>query len=125
MRNQYWLLFLLLCCIPAGIRAEAFVIKNYHIEVNFTEEGYADFEEIIEVEFSEARHGIIRFIPLHFTSEGRSLYWKLKNAKVQGYKFSTGREADNYIIKIGDPNTYVEGRQKYVIRYRLLNGVMH
>lgn len=125
MRNHYWLLYLWLFFIPAGIKAEAFVIKNYHIEVNFTEEGYADFEEIIDVEFSEARHGIKRFIPLHFTSEGRSLYWKLKNAKVQGYKFSTGREDDNFVIKIGDPNTYVEGRQKYIIRYRLLNGVMH
>src|SRR5690348_6265870 len=115
MRNHFWLLFLLLLFVSSGIKAEAFVIRQYHVEVNFTEEGYADFEETIDVEFTESRHGIIRFIPLYFTSEGRSLYWKIKNAKVDGYKFSAGKDGENYTIKIGDPQTYVEGRQKYVI----------
>ncbi|HUR30884.1 MAG TPA: DUF2207 domain-containing protein, partial [Saprospiraceae bacterium] len=125
MRNHSWLPFLFLFFIPAGIKAEFFVIKQYHIEVNFTKEGYADFEETIEVEFSEARHGIFRFIPLHFTSEGRSLYWKLKNVKTPGYNFSTSRDGDNYVLVIGDRDTYVNGRQKYVIRYRLINGLLY
>jgi uncharacterized membrane protein len=101
--------------------AEYFVIRDYDISVTITREGYADFVETIEVEFSEPRHGIIRFIPFRDEINGKRVDRILKDFNVQGYKYAVSKDGSNQIVKIGDANTYVEGRQVYKISYRVLN----
>lgn len=116
------LIILLAVCFTAILaRAEYFVIKNYHIDVTFTEEGYADFEEVIEVEFSQPRHGIFRFIPYRSEVQGKRVDRIIKDVKVEGYKVSTSKENHNLVLKIGDKDVYVDGKQVYRIRYRVLN----
>lgn len=116
------LFLLLFCWIAAGsLRAEYFTITNYHVEVVFTEEGYADFTETIEVLFSEPRHGIFRQIPLKSEINGKTVTRILRDIQVQGFDFSSSREGTNLMLKIGDPDVFVEGRQVYRISYRVLN----
>lgn len=116
------LLGLLLCWAVAGpLRAEYFTITNYKVAVVITEEGYADFTETIEVLFSEPRHGIFRQIPLKSVVNGKTVVRILRDIEVPGFRFSTSKEGDNLVLKIGDPDTYVDGRQVYHITYRVLN----
>jgi hypothetical protein len=97
--------------LATGVKAEYFIIKNFQLAVNFTEDGYANFDETIEVEFSEPRHGIFQFIPMRGEVQGRGVTWIFKDIEVEGYKFSTFKENDNIVIKIGDPDRMVDGRQ--------------
>ena len=109
----------LLLSTPA--MAEYFHIQSYRINVEITREGYADFEEIIEVVFSEPRHGIFRFIPLHSEVNGKRVERLIRNIETEGVPSGTSRESGNLVIKIGDRDVFVEGRQVYRIRYRVLN----
>ena len=119
---KFWLLAIIpLWLFTTEVRAEFFTITQYHVEVTFPEEGYADFTEIIEVEFSQPRHGILRAIPLRDIVSGKSVTRIIKNIDVEGHNFSTYRENNNMVLKIGDADKYVDGKQTYTIRYRILN----
>src|SRR5690349_1021659 len=95
------------------VRAEYYSIKQYHIDVHFTDEGYADFDEVIEVEFTSPRHGIFRFIPMRDNINNKRVDRLITDVDVEGYKFSTSKENNNLILKIGDANVLVDGRQVY------------
>jgi uncharacterized membrane protein len=45
----------------------------------------------------------------------------IRNIEVDGFKFSQSKEGNNLVLKIGDADEYVEGRQVYRITYRVLN----
>jgi uncharacterized membrane protein len=107
--------------LSAQVKAESFTIKQYHTEVHITVEGYADFDEIIEVEFTESRHGIFRYIPFSDNIDGKSVNRIIQNISVEGFNFSSSKEGTNVVLKIGDPNSYVDGKQVYHIHYRVLN----
>lgn len=105
------------------ISAEYFSIRKYNVDVQISEEGYADFEETIVVEFTQPRHGFFRFIPYRNTVNGKTNDFFLENIDVVGYKFSKSKENNNVVLRIGDPDTYVDGRQTYRIKYRVLNPI--
>jgi uncharacterized membrane protein len=121
MRLYHWLLPAALCLLSLSAKAEYFNIVNYDVNVKLSSDGYADFEEIIEVEFTTSRHGIFRQIPLRSEINGRSVTRIIRDIEVDGFNFSTSKENQNLILKIGSKNTWVEGRQTYRIRYRVLN----
>lgn len=121
MTRRLLLLLLPVWLVANRAQAEYFTITRYHIAVAFTAEGYADFEETIEVEFTEPRHGIFRFIPLRSIVNGETVDRIVRNMEVDGFKFSTSHENNNLVLKIGDKDVYVDGRQTYRIRYRVLN----
>ncbi|MEO6132559.1 MAG: DUF2207 domain-containing protein, partial [Saprospiraceae bacterium] len=111
------------CLVVTGVRAEYFTITNFHVDVTFTDEGYAHFDETIDVEFSEPRHGIFQFIPYQGVVNDKDVTWIFKDINVDGYKFSTSKENDNIVVRIGDANTFVEGRQVYHITFVVLNSL--
>jgi uncharacterized membrane protein len=121
MTKRLVFIWLTVCLSTVLAKAEYFVIKDYHISVTFTEEGYADFEEVIEVEFTTPRHGIFRFIPYRSEVNGKRVDRIIRDIEVDGFKVSTSKENQNLVLKIGDKDTYVDGRQVYRIRYRVLN----
>jgi uncharacterized membrane protein len=55
---------------------------------------------------------------------GRKQEWLIENISVEGYKFSKSKENDNLVLKIGDADTYVDGQQRYRIKYRVLNPII-
>jgi hypothetical protein len=121
MRRYLILLLLPFWFLASRVQAEFFTIKNFHISVRFSAEGYADFEETIAVEFSKPRHGIFRSIPIRTLVNGGSTERVLQNLAVDHFHFSTTEEINNLVIKIGDEDLLVEGQQTYRIRYRVQN----
>ncbi len=118
------LLFLPVWLCTTQVSAEYFTIKNYQVNVTFTEEGYADFEEIIEVEFSQPRHGVFRFIPYRNKVNNKNLDFFIKDIRIDGHNFSSSKENENIVLRIGDADKYVDGRQVYRIHYRVLNSII-
>ena len=120
--GRFWLLLIFSLFLSASeLRAEYFVIRSYNVEVEITEEGYAEFREVIRVEFSEPRHGIYRDIPLKSRINGETVKRIIQNVEVEGHKKKTSTNNGNFRIRIGDPDAYVDGFVTYVIKYRVLN----
>ncbi|MEO5905296.1 MAG: DUF2207 domain-containing protein, partial [Saprospiraceae bacterium] len=124
MMKQFLLLFLPVWLCATKVNAEFFTIKDYQVNVTITEEGYADFEEIIEVEFSQPRHGIFRYIPYRNKVNNRNLDWVIKDIRIDGHNFTSSKENNNIVLRVGDADKYVEGKQVYRIQYRVLNPIV-
>lgn len=113
----------LLLFASKSLFAEYFVIRDYLVRVDFLPDGALQFEETINVEFTAERHGIFRKIPLANTVNGKYQELIVKNIQVENWSFSQERQGNELILKIGDPDIYVNGKQTYVIRYRVENGL--
>ncbi len=121
-RLFHWLLCgLFVCAACVQAQAEYFTITRYQVTVTLNAEGHADFEEVIEVQFTQPRHGIFRHIPLRSVLDGKKVDRLIRKVEVEGFKFKTSRKNHNLVIKIGDPDEWVEGAQTYRIRYTVLN----
>ncbi len=111
---------------------EAFTITHYHINLKVNKNASLDITENLSVHFTEQRHGIIRSIPYQYPMEKlpagiekaeRQMHANgytrifIENIKVPGHQFSTSKNGDYENIKIGSADKYVEGDQRYVIKY--------
>jgi uncharacterized membrane protein YgcG len=113
-----FLIGLLCLALPAG--AQDFVIENYRVDIRVQPSGEFLVEEIIDVNFYGQMHGIFREIPRVYKVDGKKWKVKLKNVKVEDWPVEKSW-GNNLTLKIGDPNRYVSGRQRYVIRYAVRN----
>lgn len=121
MKKQVCLFLLLVFACAVQVRAEYFTIKHYEVAVTFNADGSADFDEWLTVEYSQPRHGIIRFIPYRDKIDGQTVDRIYRNIKVDGHKFSQSRQNNNVVLKIGDADAYVDGIQEYRIHYKVIN----
>jgi uncharacterized membrane protein len=131
--------FLFLIFIFQSSKAqEAFTITHYKVVAQINKNASIDFTEILNVHFSDARHGIIRSVqykyPLaslppeiekadrQFETNGYA-HTMIENIKVPDHKFSISKSGDYVNIKIGSSDKYVNGNQQYVIKYTVLNAI--
>lgn len=110
---------------------DAFVITDYDVHTVITEGNEYFITETITVDFSEAKHGIYRTIPVNqefarvdeygtgFTTKVPSSVW---DVNVEGYNYSVSNSSNAVTIKIGDPDKTVTGKQVYKITYKLVFG---
>lgn len=110
------LLFLL--AAPTAALAEYFDISEYDVQVQVNSDYTYDIVESLTVDFSEARHGIYREIPLNFSD--RTV--RIKDIRVDGGDIDLSTDSGYKVIRIGDPDEYVDGRQYYRISYTLVMG---
>lgn len=101
--------------------AENFYIENYDINFNVDSKQNIKIIEDIDVFFTNPSHGIFRKIPAVnnvIRSNGKSSKTFANISKVSvSENYTTERQNNDYIIKIGDPNTLVEGKHSYKISY--------
>jgi hypothetical protein len=88
-------------------------------------------QETVKVDFSDARHGIYRDIPVRYkTSAGNPFSLRVKVLSVTdgnglAVQYSTSRAGDNLRVKIGDPDVTITGRQTYVITYSVSRALLY
>jgi uncharacterized membrane protein YgcG len=109
----YSLLLLLTAALPL-MAEEAFVIENYRVDMTAGLDNVYDVTETLDVEFSADRHGIIRDIPLYFDK----MPVNISRIQVKGHDFKVDYGRENASIRIGSPDSYVNGKVQYVISYR-------
>ena len=113
------------------VQAQYFTIDRYHADIEVNEDGSFVVEERIEVTFSRARHGIYREIPYKYVNElgdkikTPTTVLSVKKPSGQDWTYRVRTEGDVVNIRIGHPDVYVDGRQVYVITYRVQNGLMY
>jgi uncharacterized membrane protein len=107
------------------IQSQAYIINDYNIEIKLSEEGYFDVHEVISVTFNEDRRGIMRNVPKSFNTGGKRQKVKLTNVNVKSQESKILSEGNDYIIRIGNKNTYISGPQTYDISYRISNAFLY
>ncbi len=95
------------------------------MSVNITKDGVLNIVEIIDVTFTEKRRGIFRKIPLNYNIDGVRRNLTIEKASVADWKSKIYNEGGYRVIRIGDANTYIEGKQRYVIRYTVRNALTY
>lgn len=114
---KHLLLFLSLFLSFAVSGQEAFDIKNYQVQINVNGQGNLQVDEILDVYFNEERRGIIREVPYIYTIQGERYIADISNIEVAGHKSKISRSRGMVNLRIGDPNIYLNGEQRYKISY--------
>jgi len=101
-----------------------FVVKDFHVTVNINTDGVMDVEETIEVFFHEKRRGILRTVPYIFDVENKRHQINVSGLKSTSHKDKVSKKDGNQILRMGDPNKYLTGKQVYVIQYQVASAFM-
>ncbi len=101
------------------VQSQAYIIKNYDVDIKISQNGYFDIEETIAVFFNEERRGIMRDIPKKISVNGEEISVKLSYVEVEGHEHTMLSEGNNRVIRIGEADTYLTGDQIYNIKYRI------
>ena len=123
------LFFSPLIFVPPGY-AQDFTINRFHSDITISEGSSLLVRETIEVQFHQTKHGIYREIPFKYTDErGNSIKTPTNVISVtdesgKAWKYKITKKGNIVSIRIGNPGTYVEGRQVYVITYNVENAIL-
>lgn len=115
------------------LSAEDFDITAYDVNVGINSDGSLDIIETIDLYYHVQKHGLMREIPFRYNydqkreteepakrDETPHFYEILiKDVSVDGFEHEAYKEGDMYVIKIGSADTYIEGPQRMVIRYKV------
>ncbi|MEA2006658.1 MAG: DUF2207 domain-containing protein [Patescibacteria group bacterium] len=138
IEKSFLLLFVGLClagCLFSLQKAKAvenlgaFEINDFVVDIHLDEKGVMIVREEIVVDYYEPRHGIFRNIPIKYRDDKAFLHnfrFKLlsvTNKDGSKWKYTKYGEEEDMVIKIGDPNKKVDGRQVYIIEYKITRGL--
>ncbi|MEW6584351.1 MAG: DUF2207 domain-containing protein [Nitrospirota bacterium] len=133
MKRSVVLLLIVVCTgffQGAPLSAQDFVISSFQSYITIQEDSALTIQETIEVEFQRPKHGIYREIPFKYEDErGRTVRTPISVLSVtdlsgRNWDYRVKREGNVVNIRIGDPNSYVERRQTYLITYSVKNAVL-
>lgn len=100
-------------------------IDDYQVEANINEDRGVDISEKIKVDFDELqKHGIYRYIPYKYERKGNNYNVKIKVKKVTdgtggSIDYEESKSGGNLVLKIGDLDRTITGKQTYMIDYEL------
>lgn len=122
MRRPTFFLVLIFLGITSTLLGEE--IRDYRVTLGLESDASLLVTERITVFFDFPRHGIIREIPYSYrlsTGERFKLRIAVEEVRADGdpVPVSIRRTGGKLVLKIGDPNRYVEGTVTYLIRYRV------
>jgi uncharacterized membrane protein YgcG len=110
---------------PAVHADEGWVITSFHSDITIATGSALTVTEDIRVDFGPLqKHGIFRTIPLRYRyDDSHDRYYALEVTSVtdgaRPLTYADSIDNDNYVIKIGDPNSLVSGANRYVITYQV------
>ena len=110
---------------------EGWTVERFDSQVQIRADGSLAITESIDVDFgSQQKHGIFRHIPVRYDLDQRNerVYdlrvRSVTDASGRGWKYEKSDEGREVIIKIGDADRLVSGRQTYRIAYDV-SGVLN
>jgi uncharacterized membrane protein len=115
--------------VPCALGYFEWRISNFDVSIDVFEDSSLTVKEHVVVDFDVERHGIFRDIPVEYLNDlGLNYNLRLKVVSVTDengnpWMYETSGSGQHVRIKIGDPDVYVEGRQKYIITYNVNRGI--
>lgn len=127
----FFSLFFLLLLLSEPVHAQAssshpYVIDEFSSRITIQQDTTLQVIETIKVDFHEPRHGIIRKIPIVYPVEGGQVEADFEVLSVKDelgnlYTYTQSFEGSDAVLKIGDPDVFVQGPTTYVITYTINN----
>jgi len=120
--------YILLTICPAT--AADFTINDFDAFISVSKDSSFTVKESLTVRFERPRHGIYRDIPyIYRDSFGKTVRTPLDIISVtdsagKNLRHKVTRQGSIVRVRIGDPDTYVSGIQKYEIFYKVENAVL-
>ena len=119
--NLLFISFFIILLMPINAHADTgYKIENYKVDIIVNENNVLDIKEVIDVNFLEKRHGIIRNIPVNNKYQRDDYYTEskaiIKNLTINE-PYTSSYSNGSYSYKIGDRYEYVTGRKQYIISY--------
>ncbi len=130
LHHASYIVIFILTILTFTAYAQDFTINKFHSDITINEDSSLTVKESINVEFHKLKHGIYREIPFKYTDErGNRIKTPLEVLSVTDesgneWKYKTKKTGNVINIRIGDPKKYVEGHQKYVITYKVVNAIL-
>jgi uncharacterized membrane protein YgcG len=121
--------WLLVGSAAIGHADEGWVITSFHSDIVVAADSTITVTEDIRVDFgSLSKHGIFRTIPLRYRYDSsQDRFYELTVESVTNgtvaVPYDDSVSNDNEVIKIGDPNRLVTGKQRYVITYIVIGAI--
>jgi uncharacterized membrane protein YgcG len=115
---------------PIPVSAQDFTINKFHADITISEDSSFLVKETIDVEFHRSKHGIYREIPFKYADDlGNNIRTPLDVLSVidstgKEWNYTLQKKGDVVYIRIGDPDTYVDGKQTYVVTYTVENAIL-
>ena len=117
--------------VLAAAPALAEHVARFDVDVFLSASDRFTVEERIAYDFgAEQRHGIERFIPIHY-GRGYAADYRIAlelesvtDANGAALQVSEYRDGPNLVLRIGDPDTTVSGVREYRIRYSVRRGFL-
>jgi hypothetical protein len=116
--------------LPPAAHGADFTIDDFNAAILVNRDSSFTVKETLTVEFHRPRHGIYREIPcVYIDSLGRKIKTPLEVLSVEdanGSKLKAKiiKKGNVVHIRIGDPDRYVSGLQKYEIFYKVENAIL-
>ena len=108
---------------------EDWVINTFHSDISIAADSTLTITEDIQVDFRSLRkHGIFRTIPLRYRyNSSQDRFYNLQVRSVtdgsKALTYDDSISSDNEVIKIGDADILVTGKQRYVITYTVFGAM--
>jgi uncharacterized membrane protein YgcG len=123
------LFFSLFFPFPTFAQNSNVYIEDFQSDVTVNKDGTIDVTEEILYVFNESRHGMYRNIPISYKLDNgetqyldidvNSVSYKPVSIDTTYSQYTTQRDSKYLAIKIGDPNTYIQGKYLYTISYTI------
>lgn len=121
MKNLLVFLFLSLTFL---INAQDFDITNFKVDLEVNADGSYNVIETIDVFFKDEKRGIFREIENTYTINNGTVKIGINNIAVAGHDYNVNNKKDKVIIKIGNPDVYLKGKQQFIISYIIDKGII-
>jgi len=97
--------------------AESFVIDEYDVTIAIQSDGSLLVNEVIDVTFSELRHGIERKLPYRYEyNDDQDEILSYNNFSINN-QFTILSDGPDKVLRIGNPDVFVNGEQSYTLSY--------
>ncbi len=130
MKKYFGILFSSIFLFAAA-PALALSFSSFDQKISVGPTGMLTVTETAKVEFSDARHGIYRDIPVRYTTDaGNPFSLRVKISSVTDengalLRYSTSRSGDDLRVKIGDPDALVTGPHTYIVTYTVDRALLY
>ncbi|MGL5978418.1 MAG: DUF2207 domain-containing protein [Erysipelotrichaceae bacterium] len=104
-----------------------FVIETYDVEIQVKSDGVLAIKETIDTLFSSRSHGIYRTIPTRYAvsledasaSINKTVFFPIRKI-VSNTMMDIEEDLNGVVLRLGDPDVYVDGNQTYEIAYEMI-----
>ena len=116
--------------VASSAFAQFFTIEKFHSDITIQADASFTVTERIEVHFSQPRHGIYRDVPIKYRDDlGHTIktpthVLSVTDESGKKRKATISKKGNVVNIRIGDAHRSVQGRQVYVITYRVENAIL-